>query len=133
MPLESPYSAEEIAASQAALRAALLQEAQKEAVGGPLWDVTRHSGNGVTEATTESDEGTIEAAIYRVTLSALEQALAGAGAPDAFWRLIVVDAQEVALQIGDELASQADATLSFTIKTLDQKYGALVGELEPSR
>ena len=133
MPLEAPYSAAEVAASQAGLAAALLQEAQKEAVGGADWDVTRHSGNGVSGPTTESDEGTIQASIYRVKLSDLARALAGADAPDAIWRLIVQDAQGVALQIGDTLTSQAASRFVFTIRSLDQKYGVLVGELEPGR
>lgn len=130
MPLEEPYSAAEIATNQAALGAAIVQEAQKEAIGGPDWDVTRYSGSGVGAERTESDAGAIEASIYRKQLSALEHALAGVDAPDAFWRLVVVDAQDVTLQIGDELVSQADSDLLFAVKSLDQKYGVQVGELD---
>lgn len=131
MPLEAPYSDAEIAASQAGLRDAILQEAQKEAIGGTAWDVTRFSGNGITASTTESDAGTIQASIYRVKLSALERALAGADAPDAIWRFVAEVNQVVTPQIGDTLTSQADAALIFTIATLDAKYGVLVGELAP--
>jgi hypothetical protein len=130
MPLEAPYSAAEVAAIQAGMRDAILQEAQTAAIGGAAWTVIAANGNGVTAPTTPTTLGTIQASIYEKRLSPLARALAGADVPDSFWRLIVINAQSVALRIGQELASQAQPALRFTIKTLDQKYGVSLGELE---
>lgn len=142
MPLEQPFSAAEIAANQAAMQAAILQEAQIGAVGGATWTIERSEDD--EDGSAAAAIGTLQASIYRVRLSAEARALAGADAPDAIWRLVAQDGQMTIntsatdpatrkLWIGDVLTSQVDSRLRFQVTTLDLEYGVLVGELEAIR
>jgi hypothetical protein len=101
---------------------------QKLGVGGPVWDVTRMSGEGVASPVTASTVGTWAGYVADEDPAALSSAAPATAVGAKRWYAVgasdtLTGSPGGTLAVGDVLASQADPDLAFLVVAVDLVVG----------